>query len=80
MSNRELAETLAVDFLVSGREWNFGTHEKPEMRIPSADEILAGLEDLKRTTPVGHFQIKGWLVAVHTKDNFDIYTHIGELK
>lgn len=78
-SRKLLSEFLADEFLIRGYEWNFGTEEEPDMRIPTADEMLEAFAELERTTPEGSYQIKGHLIAVHWENHFDIYTHVGEL-
>ena len=76
---QRLAQFLADEFLIRGYEWNFGTEEEPDMRIPNATEMLSAFEELERTTPEGSFQIKGHLIAIHSGGYFDIYTHVGDL-
>jgi hypothetical protein len=75
LTNELLAEFLADEFLIRGYEWTFPGGK----RIPNKDDMLEAFEELRKTTPDGHFQIAGHLVAVNNDGHFDIYSHVGEL-
>lgn len=76
MSNHELAEELAREFLLRDYQWAFDDG----LRVPTEEELLKALEALKENTPDRHFQAQGRLVAINTEGHLDLYLHIGEIE
>lgn len=75
MTNEELAETLAGEFLIKDYKWNFPDGE----RVPLYEDFIEAFDNLKKSTPEGSFQIAGRLVAINYGGHFDIYMHMGEI-
>lgn len=75
MSDNELAQELADQFLIRDYTWKQGDKEF----VPQAKDFLDAFTYIRKSVTEGSTMVGGRLVAVNADGHLDIYLHIGEI-
>jgi hypothetical protein len=75
MTNEELAQELADQFLIRDYTWTRGGKKF----VPEPKDFLDAFTYILKNVPEGATMVGGRLVAVNADGHTDIYLHVGEI-